>query len=215
MPPDPARNRSFADAFQEIAGRIADSLANAPQDVLPVKMFVAGGAALHFHTGHRLSLDVDAWFSHPLWLPDDLEVAYRNADGDAQMLYFDRQYNNTFALIHPDADDDSVPLKVDGVEPGTLEVRLLSPLDLAVSKIGRFGERDRGDIAALAENGLIRAEALRQRAQEAAQHYVGNEDSLNTSIDRACRLVADIEARREEKRKKRRVQEPSSPDPCP
>ena len=213
MPPDRARNRSFADAFQEIAGRIAGSLANAPQNVLPVKMFVAGGAALHFHTGHRYSLDVDAWFSHHLWLPDDLEVAYRDADGDARMLYFDRQHNNTFALIHPDADDDSVPLKVDGVEPGTLEVRLLSPLDLAVSKIGRFGERDRGDIAALAEKGLIRAEGLRQRAEEAAQYYVGNEVSLKTSIDRACRLVADIEVRRE--KKNQHDKEPPSPDPCP
>ena len=55
-----------------------------------------------------------------------------------------------------------MPLELDGVESGTLEVRLLSPLDLAVSKIGRFGERDRGDIAALAENGLIRAEDLRR-----------------------------------------------------
>ena len=215
MPPDRARNRSFADAFQEIAGRIAGSLANAPQNVLPVKMFVAGGAALHFHTGHRYSLDVDAWFSHHLWLPDDLEVAYRDADGGVQMLYFDRQHNNAFTLIHPDTDDDSVPLELDGVDPGTLEVRLLSALDLAVSKTGRFGERDRGDIAALAESGLIRAEDLRRRAEEAAQHYVGNEDSLKSSIDRACRLVADIEARREEKRKKRRVQEPPSPDPFP
>ena len=150
--------------------------------------------------------------SHRVWLPDDLEVAYRDADGDAQMLYFDRQHNNSFALIHPDAGDDSVPLKVDGVEPGTLEVRLLSALDIAVSKIGRFGERDRGDIAALAENGLIRVEGLRRRAEEAAQHYLGDEVSLKTSIDRACRLVADAEVRRE--KKNQRDKEPPSPDPC-
>ena len=213
MPPDPAGNRGFADAFEEIAGRVAGSLANAPQNVLPVKMFVAGGAALHFHTGHRLSMDVDAWFSHRLWLPDDLEVAYRDADGGAQMLYFDRQ--NTFEIMHPDAEDDSVPLELDGVEPGTLEVRLVSALDLAVSKVGRFSKRDRSDIAALAENGLIRAEDMRRRAQESVQHHVGNKGSLKTSIARACRLVADIEVRREEEQRKRRVQEPPSPDVCP
>ena len=158
-------------------------------------MFVAGGAALHFHTGHRLSIDVDAWFSPVPWLPNDLEVAYRDEDDAVQMLHLDRQHNKTIGLIHPDADEDSAPLELEGIDPGTLEVRLLSPLDLAVSKIGRFGERDRGDIASLAERGLIGARALRRRATEAAQYYVGNKDALKTSIDLACRLVADIEAR--------------------
>lgn len=194
MLPDSATNRGFVDAFREIARRIADSLEGAPQSQLPVKMYVAGGVALHFHTAHRCSLDVDAWFSHPLWLPDDLEVSYRDADGKAQVLYFDRQHNNTFGLMHPDADDDAEPLSLPDADSGKLEVCVLSALDLAVCKTGRFGERDRGDIAALAERGLIDAESLRRRAEEAAQRYIGNQASLKTSIDVACRLVAGIEA---------------------
>jgi hypothetical protein len=48
-----------------------------------------------------------------------------------------------------------------------LEVRRLSPVDLALSKIGRFEDLDRGDIATLAQDGLITERAVRRRAEEA------------------------------------------------
>ena len=64
------------------------------------------------------------------------------------------------------------------------------PLDLAVSKISRFAEQDRADITALARRGLIGEASLRRRALEALTYYVGNLDSVKTSIDLACDLVA-------------------------
>ncbi len=158
-------------------------------------MFVAGGAALHFYTGERTSKDVDASFSHRIALPENLEIAYRDADGAARLLYFDRQYNDAFALMHEDTREDSVPLTLKGIDPKVLDVRLLSALDLAVSKISRFSSQDRDDISALARHGLIRSAALRRRANEAIADFVGNVDSLRTSIDLACRLVEDVEKR--------------------
>jgi hypothetical protein len=56
--------------------------------VLPVQMFIAGGAALHLYVGARVSKDIDAAFSHRIALPPDLKVSYRDADGAARMLYF-------------------------------------------------------------------------------------------------------------------------------
>jgi hypothetical protein len=61
-------------------------------------MYVAGGAALHFYTGEHVSKDVDAVFSKRIALPSDLELAYEDADGASRLPYFDRQYNDTFAL---------------------------------------------------------------------------------------------------------------------
>lgn len=156
MPPDRKAQPEYVAAFTEIAARIAASLAGAPKRNLPVSMYVAGGAALHFYTGERVSRDIDASFSHRLALPENLETAFRDADGSARLLYFDRQDNDTLALMHEDALDDSKPLKLNGVDPKVLDVRLLSPLDLAVTKIGRFSEQDRDDIAALARHGLLR-----------------------------------------------------------
>lgn len=186
----------YVAAFRQIVARIAATLKEVPESALPIKMFVAGGAALHFYTGERVSRDIDAVFSHRIALPDDLEIAYRDADGAARILYFDRQYSDTLSLMHEDAQDDSIPLPLEGIEAGVLEVRLLAPLDLAVSKIGRFTERDRGDIASLARYQLIGSAALRLRAQEALACYVGSLDRVRGSIESAFRIVEDIEGRR-------------------
>ncbi|HSD53046.1 MAG TPA: DUF6036 family nucleotidyltransferase [Burkholderiales bacterium] len=166
-------------------------LAGAPKRALPVAMYVAGGAALHFYTGARISEDIDAVFSHRVALPDDLEVAYLDADGQARLLYFDRQYNDTFGLVHAAAHDDSLPLLLEGLDPRVLDVRLLAPVDLAVSKIARLSDQDREDIAALARAGLVKPPALRRRAEEALGGYVGDIDRVRTSIDIACRIAED------------------------
>ena len=55
--------------------------------------------------------------------------------------------------------------------------------DLAVSKPGRFSSQDREDIRTLARSGLINADALRQRAEEALGGCIGNLDRLRGSID--------------------------------
>jgi hypothetical protein len=153
-------------------------------------MYVAGGAALHFHTGERVSVDVDATFSRRIALPDGLDVAYRDEDGAARLLYFDRQYNDTLGLMHEDAQDDSIPLALEGIDPGVLDVRILAPVDLAVSKLGRFSEQDRADIAALARRGLVQGTDLERRAREALDIYVGDTQRLRGNIASALKIVA-------------------------
>jgi hypothetical protein len=153
-------------------------------------MYLAGGAAVHFYTGARTTGDVDAVFSKRLLLPDDLDVNYVDAKGQARLLYFDRQYNDTLGLMHEDAQDDSVPVHILGVDPKLLAVRLLQPVDLAVSKIGRFEEHDQRDIESLAREGLISVAAVRQRVEEALDGYVGNISGVRVSIELACQLIA-------------------------
>ncbi len=111
----------------------------------------------------------------------------------ARLLYFDRQYNDSFALMHEDTQADSKALSLAGIDVAVLDVRLLSPLDLAVSKISRFSDQDRGDIAALARRRYINAGDLRRRAQQALTGYVGNVDRVSVSIELACSII--LEAR--------------------
>jgi hypothetical protein len=195
MRPNIATRPEYVAAFTELVQRIANPLRGLPKRSLPIRMYVAGGAAAYFYTGGRVSKDVDAVFSKRFALPDDLEVTYRDSDGGPRLLYFDRQYNDTFALMHEDAHDASVPLTLKHIDATILEVRLLSALDLAVSKISRLSSQDRDDITALAKHGLIKSQALRLRSEEALKNYVGNLDSLRGSIDLACRIVRDFEPR--------------------
>ncbi|MGH8263862.1 MAG: DUF6036 family nucleotidyltransferase [Steroidobacteraceae bacterium] len=162
-----------------------------PAAALPIRMYVAGGAALHFYTGERVSKDIDAVFSRRIALPDKLEVAYRDADGVAQLLYFDHQYSDALALMHEDAQEDSVPLSLTGIDARKLDIRLLSPLDLAVSKLSRFSDQDRDDIITLARRKLIKATALRIRAEQALGGYIGSTDRIQGNIAQALRIVED------------------------
>ena len=191
MKPDRRVRGEYLEAFAQVVARLAAKLARNPQ-AAPLRMYVAGGAALYLLTGVRVSEDIDATFSRRLVLGEDLEVSYRDADGRVRLLYLDRNYNDTLGLLHEDAYADSLPLTIPGIEaarPAAVEVRILSPLDLAVSKIARFSEQDRADIELLAREGLIDAKSLRRRADEALQGYVGALDSVRTSIALACRLV--------------------------
>lgn len=190
MRPERHTRREYVLAFRELAARIAASLKDVPRRALPIRMYVAGGAALHFHTGERVSVDVDAVFSRRIALPDGLDVAYRDEDGAARLLYFDRQYNDALGLLHEDAHDDSIPLTLDGIDPGVLDVRILTPIDLAVSKVGRFSEQDRADIASLARRGLVNPSRFEMRALAALEAYVGDTQRLRGNIASAVKIIA-------------------------
>ncbi len=179
----------YLKAFSTIMSRIEHAVGS-KRGATPVTACVAGGAALHFYTGIRVSKDIDAKLMTRVLLdPSDLQVAYRDADGHARLLYFDTQYNDSFALLHHNAYDDALPIALTGVDPRRLEVKLLTPRDLAVSKLSRFSEQDQLDIRALARERLIDATQLRRRAEEALPEYVGKLDRIKTSIDIACRLI--------------------------
>lgn len=189
MHPSKASDPAFIKALSEIAARIARPLAEIDPKRLPIRMYLAGGAAVHYYTGARSTGHVDAVFSARVLLPEDLDVNYIDTQGQHRLLYFDRHYNDTLGLMHEGARDDSVSLTILGVDPRVLDVRAFSPVDLAVSKIGRFEDRDRSDIEALARAKLITARAVRRRANEALGSYVGTNDRVRTSIDLACRLI--------------------------
>ena len=161
----------------------------------PIEMYLAGGMALHFHCGSRYTEDVDASFSRRLLLPaNDLLVDYRREDGVNSTLYFDANYNDTFALMHPDYRERSVEWANIGNENRFVRLRVLTPLDLAVSKISRYSEQDRNDILLLAENNLFTSDQLRKHAEEALNYYVGNLHTIRLTIDQLCNEIAKLNA---------------------
>jgi len=192
MKPRSTVHDEYRKAFEEIVSRVQDQLKRSDSGQLPIRMYIAGGAALHLLTGARTTEDVDAVFSRPVLFNEEIEVSYRDPDGRARVLYLDRNYNDTLGLLHEHAYQDSRRVKIAGIDRKLIDVRVLSPVDLAVSKLARFGDQDREDIELLAAKGLIDSASLRKRAEEAISGYVGDVGSVRTSIDIACRLVDSV-----------------------
>jgi hypothetical protein len=176
-------------AFEEVLRKLQEQLKAAQPNVFPIRMYIAGGAALNLLTGERVTEDIDATFSKKVLFRDEVQVSYRDADGRARVMYLDRNYNDTLGLLHEQAYEDSKPVDVPGVDKKLVEVRVLTAVDLAVSKLARFTDQDRADIELLAKKGLVNSAAVRQRAEQALQGYVGDLDSVRTSIALACRLI--------------------------
>ena len=118
-----------------------------------------------------------------------LRIARENADGRARLLYLDRNYNETLGLLHENAHKDARPVDIPGIDKKLIDVRVLAPIDLAVSKLSRFADQDREDILLLAREGLINSAALRKRAEQALGGYVGDLNSVRNAIAIACRLI--------------------------
>ena len=180
------------------------ALANALQQLLkqlesrlelsrPVNVYLAGGMAVHLYTASRVTTDVDAEFGARLTIPNDVMVEVVLEDGSQQVVYFDTNYNSTFALMHEDYQEDSIP-----VDLGTdqLRLRVLSPVDLAVSKIARLSDTDKDDIAALVRHGLTDANEIEKRANSALSGYVGGLNMLKLNLRDALLLARECEAQR-------------------
>ena len=193
MRPDPRANPAYLEAFARVVARIASRLKDVDPKLLPIQLYVAGGAALYLYTGSRVSADIDGVFSRRVVIDDDLEASYRDTDGRARVLYLDQNYNDTdnetSGLLHEDAHEDAERVELPGNDGSIIEVRALTPLDLAVSKLARFSDQDREDIEVLAREKLVDANSLRKRAEEALGGYVGDLASVRTSLELACNVV--------------------------
>jgi hypothetical protein len=156
----------------------------------PVNVYLAGGMAVHLYTANRVTTDVDAEFGGRVHLPNDLIVEVTLEDGTQQVVYLDTNYNSTFALMHKDYQDDAIPVDLG---ENQLCVHVLSPVDLAVSKIARFADNDKEDIAALVRLGLTTADEIEQRATSALAGYIGGEALLRVNLQDAVTLARQVE----------------------
>ncbi|MDH4149809.1 MAG: DUF6036 family nucleotidyltransferase [Betaproteobacteria bacterium] len=180
---------AYGTALLEVLRRVESQFRGYNPAALPITMTIAGGAALYLLTDERVSMDIDATFSRRVLFDRDIEVAYRDPDGRAALLYLDRNYNDTLGLMHEDAHRDALKMEIAGIDDAILAIRVLTPLDLAVSKLARFSDQDREDILLLARRKLIDAASLRARAEDALKAYVGNIAPVRNTIEIACRLI--------------------------
>lgn len=150
-----------------------------------LEVYLAGGMAVYFYVGERVSHDLHAELGTRVLLPSDLAV---EIEGE-EPVYFDTNFNPMFALVHENYQRDAVPVEL-GVDH--IDLRLLSPVDLAVSKIARFADVDREDLSSLVQAGLTDAAAIAQRAREAVTAYIDNPADIRHKIELAIELAVRL-----------------------
>ncbi|WP_041543316.1 DUF6036 family nucleotidyltransferase [Oceanimonas sp. GK1] len=144
------------------------------------QVIVFGGCAVHVHTQARGSADVDAEVaSHGYASKSDIVAllnedayVYSNEEGVLQMLELDTSFNTTLGPLHEDYEDRVIRLMTQSSVPN-VEVYVASAVDVAISKLGRFSERDRLDIQALLQLPHVSSAEFERLAQEAISYYVG------------------------------------------
>jgi len=168
----------FARAVSALLQKVGESLGPLPYQ-LPVIIF--GGAAVHLYVPARMSEDLDLDFlSRRVGYDREARVVYKDETGN-HTLAVDPTYSTTFGPIQEDYEDRAVPVDLGVV--AQMEVKIAAPVDLVISKLGRFAAHDQADIRALIHAGLVEKQTFQALAEDAISVYVGRTNALRTSLD--------------------------------
>lgn len=148
-------------------------------------VFIFGGCAVHLYTNHRVSTDVDAEFFE-VAVPSNLNIRQSltlapprkfvdGALGRVMELSYDLQFTAGLGPLHEDYLQRGVSLEAFPSD-SPLQVMIASPVDLAISKLGRGTDQDISDIFALLRTGFILASDFERLALDAIDCYVGNHE---------------------------------------
>lgn len=150
-----------------------------------VDAYLLGGAAIHIYTRWRVSDDIDLKLSHRVLLPRIPAALFIDNDGRERGVRLDTAFTDVLALLPPDWEKDC--RRVDRI--GRIDLRIISPVDLAVSKIGRFQGNDVEDIEQLARHGLLHPESLERRCREALDYFIGGTTMIPYNLRDALEIV--------------------------
>ncbi len=167
---------------------------NLPQEA--VKVYLFGGCAIHLHIGNRASNDIDAELQviPELKPSNNLEsaikaVSFEDEEGDYCMLDFDGNFNPTIAPIHPDYKERASCIHI--TQSKSVSLYLVSAVDIAVSKLGRFESVDRKDIIDLFQKNMFTIEEFIETAEEAEKYYGIATDKLKFNVKMSINILRE------------------------
>lgn len=156
------------------------------------RAYIFGGCAFHIHTNARGSNDIDVEFNAARWMTNkDIAISkpsitYMNGAVE-RTLAFDSKFNTMLGPLHEDYQADAIQLQRK-FSDSTLWIYVVTPEDLATSKLGRYTERDRDDILTLLELKKMSVDSFYKRATEAIEYYVGNKTAVINSLNQVINM---------------------------
>jgi hypothetical protein len=163
-----------------------------------LKCFIAGGIGVRCYAPIRPTDDLDVFFEGgKVIIPPNTTIKV-DTRGENRVLHFDHQYTPAFGLLHEDFDKRAVPLAPN--QRGRLRLYVLHPIDLALSKVVRFEEHDKRDIAALAGLGKFDLDAFLRLGEECVKTMMGDQRFARLNLKEAGEIVADAVPRKASRR---------------
>lgn len=178
------RQTPYALAVEKLLQQVSLAVFSGAAPASPVVVVVAGGAAVHLYTGSRVSKDLDAEFLARMLRPN-VVVAYADTDGTQRTVHLDVAYSSTLGVMHEDYLERAAP---SGWTASGFDVRVLAPVDLAISKLGRWAEHDQADVRSLVDAGLLNRDSFERLANEALSYYVGKVTPVRTNLVEALAM---------------------------
>lgn len=186
--------RNLKEALEEIIERVSKEI----REGVTLDAYLAGGVAAYVHTADKLSSseqlryseDADIYFKRGLNIPDDIVVVYQDHHGKERALMLDRNYNPELGPYRPDVFKRATPLF--NSKNGRVQLKILTPVDLAITKVGRFQDHDRLDIEALARCGLLDADEFAKHAHEAVEYLATDATPVLANIQDATQLIRRV-----------------------
>ena len=156
------------------------------------RAYLFGGCALHIHTNARGSNDIDVEINaarrmeKTQVLITKASVTYQNGS-TKRILAFDTNFTPMLGPLHEDYQDDAIRLQSESYD-SPLWTYVVTPEDLAVSKLGRFGAQDIDDILTLLRMKKMTLDGFYKRATEAIDYYACNKTTATGSLNHIVRL---------------------------
>lgn len=176
----------MARAIFEMFDNLANFLEDRGAKPGSCKAYIFGGCALHLHTNARGSSDLDVELEAMDRIsPNELvlaldEVFFDDPETGPSSIVFVPNFTPALAPLHEDYQEDAIWLNWNE-EDSPVWVYLVQKVDLAVSKLGRYGDQDIDDIHTLFDHGLS-IEEFKYRAEETRKYFPGNLDRLTGNI---------------------------------
>lgn len=160
-----------------------------------VTVYIFGGCAVHMYTNARGSNDLDVEVEAAEKLDVDsllveLDTVYFTdpVSGHSQLDLDDTFQIGITPVVFPDYKERAIPLNVGEQK---LHIYLVSPLDIAISKLSRCATDDIKDIAAIFKNGLFTLDEFRAVAKD-AHDYSATPESLKQNIDHVILTLQSV-----------------------
>ncbi|MBB4867574.1 hypothetical protein HNP46_006488 [Pseudomonas nitritireducens] len=155
-----------------------------------LKVYIFGGCAIHLLTNARGSADIDAEFIASANVKKrDIFALYGREEsfedkGREMSLSIDGQFNTSLGVLHEDYLERAIPIA--GTDSNAaLQIFVAAPVDVAISKLGRYGDRDMEDIQTLFKMKRMTVEDFRRLATEAIDYAVGDRSTLLSKMNHA------------------------------
>lgn len=160
-------------------------------------IYIIGGMAVNFYTGERTTYDVDIIFPFKIihFITNDIIENYGEFN-----LFFDIYNNPNLYLLHKNYQNDAILIDYKNNDEYLVKIKpyVVSPSDLAITKILRLSKNDIQDIINLYKRDFFTIDDIKNKAMEIINNGEYNKYYATEKLNQIVFILEQIKKRDEE-----------------